>query len=181
MKVALIPPTAVALAQLGSDTVKAWKFAADQANAAGGVDGHRVQLIVKQTNGTPPVTLQAARPAVRENGAQFIGAVMTGPENAALQQQLPALHALSFNRTANDDMLTGADCSPDAFRVVQASQMDITAIGEALKRLPAKTWTIQAEDYSIGHSAATSFAQAARSIGDKVVMTQFAPLGSGSG
>ncbi|MCW3049628.1 MAG: amino acid/amide transporter substrate-binding protein family [Solirubrobacterales bacterium] len=176
--VALIPPLSGALGQFGKDTVTAWQFAADQANAKGGIDGHEVKIVTTATDGSPGTTVRLARQAVAQHGAHFIGAVMTGPENSALQKQLPAMNALSFNGTANDDVLNEGECSANAFRAVQSAQMDMNGIVNTLKSLPGDKWAIQAVDYSIGHSSADAFKAAAAKAGKQVVLTQFAPLGT---
>jgi branched-chain amino acid transport system substrate-binding protein len=176
LKVALIPPSSGALAVFGKNAADAWKFAAGEANAKGGVDGHKVVLIQGQTDGQPATTVRAARKATTQDGAHFIGAVMTSPEHGALQQQLASMNALSFNGLGKDDALTGASCSPNAFRAVQSTSMDINAITQTLSALPAKTWAIQAVDYATGHTSAANFKKAALAAGDKVVMEQYAPL-----
>ncbi|HET6507906.1 MAG TPA: ABC transporter substrate-binding protein [Baekduia sp.] len=176
LKIGLIPPTSGALAVFGTDEMKGWQVAADQANAQGGVDGHKVELIKASTDGQPASTIRAARKLATQQGAKFIGAIMTSPEAAALAKQLPALGALNFNSTGKDDGLIGADCSPDAFRSVTGSAMDVNAIAASMSKLPAKTWAIQAVDYSTGHSAAAAFKAAAEKAGKKIVLTQYAPL-----
>ena len=176
LKVVLIPPSSGALAVFGADANKAWEYAAQQANAKGGVDGHKVELIKAQTDGQPANTVSAARKAVTQDGAHFIGDVMTSPEHGALQQQLAGMNALSFNGLGKDDALTGSQCSPDAFRAVQSTSMDINAITQTLAKLPAKTWAIQAVDYATGHTSAENFKKAAAAVGDKVVLEQYAPL-----
>jgi ABC-type branched-subunit amino acid transport system substrate-binding protein len=176
IKVVLIPPSSGALATFGADAVKAWQYAADEVNAKGGVDGHKVELIKSSTDAQPANTVRAARKAVTQDGAKFIGAVMTSPEHGALQQQLASMNALSFNGLGKDDALTGAGCSPNAFRAVQSTSMDINAITATLSKLPAKTWAIQAVDFSTGHTSAANFKKAAEAAGKKVVIEQFAPL-----
>ena len=176
IKVALIPPSSGALAVFGEDAVKAWQFAADEVNAKGGINGHKVELIKSSTDAQPANTVRAARKAVTQDGAAFIGAVMTSPEHGALQQQLAGMNALSFNGLGKDDALTGEGCSPNAFRAVQSTSMDINAITATLADLPAKTWAIQAVDYATGHTAAENFKKAAEAAGKEVVLEQFAPL-----
>jgi branched-chain amino acid transport system substrate-binding protein len=176
LKVVLIPPSSGALAVFGTDAAKAWQFAADEVNAKGGVDGHKVVLIKSQTDGQPANTVRAARKAVTQDGVHFIGAVMTSPEHGALQAQLAGMNALSFNGLGKDDALTGTGCSPNAFRAVQSTSMDINAITATLSKLPARTWAIQAVDYATGHTAAANFKKAAEAAGKKVVLEQFAPL-----
>jgi branched-chain amino acid transport system substrate-binding protein len=176
LKIALIPPSSGALAVFGADAVKAWDYAAQEANANGGVDGHKVVLIKSSTDAQPANTVRAARKAVTQDGAKFIGAVMTSPEHGALQQQLAGMNALSINSLGKDDALTGSGCSPNAFRSVQSTSMDINAITATLSKLPAKTWAIQAVDYATGHTSAENFKKAAEAAGKKVVLEQYAPL-----
>ncbi|KRF21135.1 hypothetical protein ASG90_01635 [Nocardioides sp. Soil797] len=178
IRVALIPPTTGALAQFGTDTVAAWKFAAKELNDAGGVDGRKMEIKVYETDGTVSKTLSEARRAATKDGADFIGAVMTGPENQALASQLEALDVLNFNATGNDDELIGEACNKFAFRSVTSSSMDLRALAGQVSELPEKKWAIMAVDYSIGHSAAKTFKGAVEDAGGEVVDTQYAPLGT---
>jgi ABC-type branched-subunit amino acid transport system substrate-binding protein len=175
LKIALIPPSGGALAVFGKDSTTAWKFAADEANANGGVDGHKVEIVTAQTDGTPAATVRAARKAT-QGGARFISGVVTSPENGALQQQLPSMNALSFNTFGKDDALTGEQCNANAYRTVQNTQMDVNAVAKSLEKLPATKWAIQAVDYATGRTAAKIFTAAAKKAGKQVVLTQFAPL-----
>lgn len=178
IKVALIPPSTGALAQYGTQEVQGWELAVDEINADGGVDGQKVELIMKETDGQTSTTLQAAREAVTKEGAQYIGAVMTTPEAAALNAQLESLGAVAFNATATDDSLAGENCSRNSFNIIQRGTMDVAAITQALAEIPGDKWAIQAVDYSTGRTAADAFTEAAEKAGKEVVLTQFAPLGT---
>lgn len=176
IKVALIPPSSGALAQYGTDAVKGWQLAADMVNADGGIDGREVELIIKSTDADPATTLREARSAVQQDGAQFIGAVMTSTEHGALNAQLEGLGALSFNALGKDDGLIGEQCSPNAFHIVQTNGMDVNGLAESLGDLEGDSWAIQAVDYVTGHAAADAFSAAAEGAGDEVVVESFAPL-----
>jgi branched-chain amino acid transport system substrate-binding protein len=176
IKVVLIPPTSGALAQFGTDAVKGWQAAADIANDAGGIDGREVELIIKDTDADPATTIRVAKEAVTQDGAQFIGAVMTSPEHAALNAQLAGMNALDFNSLGKDDALVGEQCSPYGFHVVQTNGMDINALASSIDEMEGDKWAIMAVDYATGHSAADKFTAAAEEAGKEVVSTQFAPL-----
>ncbi|MGH3492636.1 MAG: ABC transporter substrate-binding protein, partial [Sciscionella sp.] len=135
-----------------------------------------VELIKMSTDGQVATTLSAARQAVTQKGAKFIGAVMTSPEHAALNKLLPSLGALSLNSLGQDESLIGKNCSKNAFHIVQSDDMNVTAVAKGLKAMPGKKWAILTEDYSTGHSAAAAFAKAVKKAGKQVVSTQFAPL-----
>ncbi|WMN01723.1 ABC transporter substrate-binding protein [Rhodococcus erythropolis] len=176
VKVAIIPPSSGALAQFGSDAADAWQFAVDEVNASGGVAGRQIELVRVDTDATPATTVRAAREAVTQQGASFIGAVMTSTEHGALNAQLPGLNALSFNGLGKDDALTGKDCNANAFRAVQSTTMDMNALAASLAELPGDKWAIQAVDYSTGHTSAEIFKEAAAKAGKTVVLEQYAPL-----
>lgn len=176
IKVAIIPPSSGALAEFGSDAADAWQFAVDEVNENGGVAGRQIELVRSDTDATAATTLRAAREAVTQQGAQFIGAVMTSTEHGALNAQLEGLGALSFNGLGKDNALTGKDCNPNAFRAVQSTAMDMNAIAESLATLPGDRWAIQAVDYSTGHSSVEVFKEAAAKAGKTVVLEQYAPL-----
>lgn len=176
VKVAIIPPSSGALAEFGSDAADAWQFAVDEVNATGGVAGRQVELVRSDTDATAATTLRAAREAVTQQGAQFIGAVMTSTEHGALNAQLEGLGALSFNGLGKDNALTGKDCNANAFRAVQSNAMDMNAVADSLAELPGDRWAIQAVDYSTGHSAVEAFKEAAAKAGKTVVLEQYAPL-----
>lgn len=174
--VALIPPSSGALAEFGSDAARAWEYAVEQANAAGGVAGYTIELKRYDTDATAAATLRTAREAVTQDGASFIGAVMTSTEHGALNAQLESLGVISFNGLGKDDALTGADCNPNHFRVVQSTSMDINALAASIEEFPVDSWAIQAVDYSTGHTSAEVFSAAAEEAGKEVVLEQFAPL-----
>jgi branched-chain amino acid transport system substrate-binding protein len=176
LRVVLIPPSSGALAVFGQDAVDAWKFAADEVNANGGVDGHKVVLSTVETDGTAAGTLRAARKAATQDKVNYISGVVTSVENAALAPQLTSMNAIVINGMSKDDSLTGKLCSPNAFRTAVSIGMDGAAIASTLDKLPAQKWAIQATDYLNGHTAAELFAAAAKKAGKQVVLTQFAPL-----
>jgi branched-chain amino acid transport system substrate-binding protein len=178
LRIALVPPSGGPLEIFGADAVKAWQYAADEANANGGVAGHKVELVTSSTTGQPAATVRAVQKAVTQDGAHFIGAVITTPEHGALNPRLAGLNAIDINTMGRDDSLIGDNCSANAVHSVQSVSMDLTVLSEAVKQLPVKRWAILAADYATGHSEAKSFAEQVKAQGGTVTSTQFAPLGS---
>lgn len=178
IKVAVVPPSSGALAAFGTDALNGWEYAAAEANAKGGIDGHKVEIIKEDTDGTATATVRAVKNAVSQKGAKFLGGIITSTENAAVNQQLTSLGALSFNSLGQDDALTGKGCVPNGFHIVQNDSMNINAMAEVLKTLPGTKWAIMAEDYATGHNAADVFTKAVKAAGKTIVTSQFAPLGT---
>jgi branched-chain amino acid transport system substrate-binding protein len=178
LTVALIPPSAGPLAEFGSSAVNAWKLAADEVNAKGGVDGHQVKIVTLETDGTPAATLRSARKAVTQDGAKYVSGIVTSGENAALAPQLASLGAVNIVSMSKDDSLTGSVCSPNLFRTTISSGMDVTATSKVLADLPGKRWALLMSDILTGHTAAKQFAAEASKSGKEIVSTQFDPLGT---
>ncbi len=178
IKVALIPPDKGALAAYTANSLDAWNIAVDEINAAGGIDGRKVELIVRYTDGDPATTLREAKAAVTTDGAQFISNVWTSAENAALNAQLPGLGVLSLNAVAADDGLRGEQCSPYAYNILLSSTMELNGAAGSLADLPGKKWAIQIADMAFGHSAAETFKKDLEAAGGEVVWEGSSPLGT---
>lgn len=178
LKIALIPPSSGALAVFGSDAVKAWKLAADEANAHGGVDGHKVEIITLQTDGTPASAVRSARKAVTRDGARYISGLVTSGENAALAPQLASLGVVNLVSMSKDDSLTGKDCSPNMYRTTISTGMDVNATAGVLSRMPGKKWAVLMSDILTGHTAADAFQKEAKKAGKQIVSVQYDPLGT---
>lgn len=178
LRIAAIPVQTGPLAVYGKSALQADQFAANQVNASGGVDGHKVVLVSEQTTGTPASTLSAARRAVEQSNAHFITSIMTDPEQLALYPQLSALNALDINTLSTADQDNGSSCTSRAFRVVPGNSMVMDSVAQVLKTLPAKTWDILAENYDVGHNNAQVFTAAAQKVGDTVAQQLFSPLGT---
>ena len=176
--IGLLPPSAGPLAEIGGDAVKAWQFAAEEVNAKGGVDGHKVEVKVVQTDGQPATTVRAARTLTVRQGAKFLSGAITSGENAALAPQLGAMGALNIVTMAKDDSLTGKDCSPNTFRTTISSAMDVPATAGILPDVPAKKWAIGMGESLVGHTAAKQFAEQVKANGGEVVSEQYWPLGT---
>ncbi|SDG82150.1 ABC transporter substrate-binding protein [Microbacterium pygmaeum] len=178
IKVAIIPPSTGSLAELGEDAANGWQYAVDEVNAAGGVDGHPVELIVKETDGTVPTTIRAMTEAVSQDGAQYISGVMTSPEHVAVFQQATSLGVLAINHIGRADNLVGEACSPNGFTTTQSNGVIIEAISQVLPDIPGQKWALLNADYSTGHDAQEEITRAIDATGGEVVSDQFVPLGT---
>jgi ABC-type branched-subunit amino acid transport system substrate-binding protein len=178
LRVALVTPASGPLAVFGEDAVKGWELAAEEVNAKGGVDGHKVELIKADTDTSPPKTVRAVRKAVTQDKAAYVSGIFTSPEHGALQPQLASMNAIDINGIGQDDSLTGKACSAYSFRTVQNGSMNGAAIAASLDEIPAKKWAIIAADYNTGHGAAETFKKAVEANGGSVVSEQFSPLGA---
>jgi branched-chain amino acid transport system substrate-binding protein len=168
VKVVIVTPSTGALAIYGTEANNAWQYAVDEANEAGGVDGREVELIIKDTDGTPAKTIQAVREGVTRDGAHFIGGVVTSSEYGALNEQLESLDAIALS-TGKAASLTAEECNPNLFRVVASDEMETRAVADTLADIEGDKWAILAVDEAIGRSGAEIFKEAAAAEGKEIV------------
>jgi branched-chain amino acid transport system substrate-binding protein len=179
LKVALITDTSGAVALFGQANVKGATLAVEQLNAAGGVNGRKVQLLVRDSKATPETGVQLTRDAVlRDKVSAILGpvssAVAVAMTDVAKQYKTPI-----FFHTANSQALTGADFQKYAFSVVPNTTMEGRGNAIALKDAPYKRWAVIAPDYEFGHSQSQAFVDELRKLNPnaKVVKQVFPPLG----
>lgn len=178
IKIAIIPPTSGTFAEMGEDLTQGWEYAVEEANDNGGVNGHPVELIVKDTDATVPTTTRAMTEAVNRDGAQFISGVMSSPEHVAVFQQANQLDVLALNHVGQADNLVGEACSPNGFTTVQSTAVNIEAMSQAMAEIPGKKWAFLNADFATGHDVAQAFKEQVESDGGEVVSDQFVPLGT---
>ena len=178
IKVAVIATSSGPLAKFGADTLTAIQYAADERNAAGGVNGRPIELTVVETDGTPARSVAAVRKAVTQDGARFITGVLSSPEQIAIQPILTNLGAISM-AYVSDDVLHQHMCSPNAFLMSQSATMSIKATVNALtpEQLSGK-WAFTSVDVSSGHVAAQLMREAVEKAGGSVVSDEVSPMGT---
>jgi branched-chain amino acid transport system substrate-binding protein len=111
----LAPRTGV-LAPLGDHAVMGIELAAEEVNAAGGVNGHRIELLLEDS-GDPLANTTKARRLVEHDGvAMLIGEV--SPESGLTVARITEHFGIVFIDTArNASTMGGAACGRYVFRV----------------------------------------------------------------
>jgi branched-chain amino acid transport system substrate-binding protein len=179
LKIALITDSSGAVALFGQANIKGATLAVEQLNAAGGVNGRKVQLLLRDSKATPETGVQLARDAVlRDKVAAIFGpvssAVAVAMTDVAKQYRTPI-----FFHTANSQALTGASFHKYAFSVVPNTTMEGRGNAIALKDSPYKRWAVIAPDYEFGHAQSEAFVNKLRQLNPnaKVVKQVFPALG----
>src|SRR3954453_10756127 len=124
LKVALITDSSGAVALFGQANIKGATLAVEQLNARGGVDGRKVDLLVRDSKATPETGVQLARDAIlRDKVSAIFGpvssAVAVAMTDVAKQYKTPI-----FFHTSNSQALTGQDFHKYVFSVVPNTTME---------------------------------------------------------
>lgn len=179
LKIGLIDTISGAYAQVGTDTQRGAQLAIDEINAAGGADGRRLELVVKDEQLNPTATVQA----LRELQSAGVTITMGYASSADCLAALPVA-------AQNDMLVMGSNCIATAltttkfdkhfFRVAPSDTMLTSAAAQfAHEHFPSiGTWDAYAPDYVTGHDDWTFFSEKLRRLspGVQTGKTVFVPL-----
>lgn len=177
VKIALVTSKSGAFATMGADVANGIKFAVEEANAKGGVDGRRIVLAEGDDESTPDAGRRVAEKLAREGHNLIIGPI-TSSISLAISQNLTRWDAAFIGSISKADKLTQDACSPRFVRTNHSDAMDLAMINEWAKTLPGSNFAILAADYVWGQDSAKSFEAAVTAQGKKVAAKLFVPLGT---
>ena len=177
VKVGLVSSKSGVFAEQGEEVMRAIKFAIEEANAKGGVDGRKVEFQEADDEGNPEAGRRVAEKLARDGYNLLIGAIPSSI-SLAIAQNLDRWDAAYFVVASKSDKITGDTCKPRSFRTNHADNMDIAMINQWAKNLTGKTYAVMAADYVWGRDSGESFKKAAESIGKSVPLALYAPLGT---
>lgn len=177
VKIALVTSKSGAFATMGADVATGIKFAVDEANAKGGVDGRKIVLAEGDDESTPDAGRRVAEKLARDGHNLIIGPI-TSSISLAISQNLARWDAAFIGTISKADKLTQDACSPRFVRTNHSDAMDLAMINEWAKTLPGNNFAIMAADYVWGRDSAKSFEAAVAAQGKKVSTKLFVPLGT---
>ncbi|GIK80915.1 MAG: ABC transporter substrate-binding protein [Hyphomicrobiaceae bacterium] len=162
---------------LGDQVVRAIEFAAAEANAAGGIDGRKVEVKIADDEGNPDAGRRAGEKLSLE-GYKILTGSISSAVGLALSTQLNRWDALYVSVVNKSPRLTGDACHRRMFRANHSDDMDIAIVTPWLKDKPEQNWSIIAADYLWGRGSAAAFKEAAQKLGKTIKSELFPPLGT---
>lgn len=177
VKIALVTSKSGAFATMGADVANGIKFAVEEANAKGGIDGRKIVLAEGDDESTPDAGRRVAEKLAREGHNLIIGPI-TSSISLAISQNLARWDAAFIGTMSKADRLTQDACNPRFVRTNHSDAMDLAMINEWAKTLPGNNFAILAADYVWGQDSAKSFEAAVGAQGKKVGTKLFVPLGT---
>ena len=158
---------------------KAWELAVEEVNAAGGVNGKKLEVVSRDDNGTPGDAVRAAEELVsRENVALLTGTFLShvGLAVADFAKQRQIFFLASEPLT---DKIVWENGNKYTFRLRASTYMQTSMLVEDALKLNKKKWALVYPNYEYGQSAIASFKtlMAEKQPGVEFVAEQAAPLG----
>jgi branched-chain amino acid transport system substrate-binding protein len=177
VKVGLVSSKSGVFAEQGEEVMRAVKFAIEEANSKGGVDGRKVEVQEGDDESTPDAGRRVAEKMARDGHNLLIGAIPSSI-SLAIAQNLDRWDAAYFVQASKSDKLTGDTCKPRSFRTNHSDAMDIAMINEWAKKIKGNTFAVIAADYVWGRDSGESFKKAMEAQGKKVPLTLYVPMGT---
>lgn len=172
-------PTALTgtYAPLGEEVKRVVEFAVNEANAAGGVDGRKVEVRFLDTEAKPELARQQAEKLALD-GYNIMTGTIASSEALAIAPMLNRWNALFVATINKADDITGKQCQRRVFRVNHPDYSDAATVQPWLATRPEAKWAIVAADYAWGRNSGESFKKAAAASGKTVVSENYPALGS---
>ena len=158
------------------------RYAVDEINKSGGIDGQPVKLDVIDTELNAAATRRKVTDAIlNDNAKAIIGASGSDIVNALVSVgQKYRVPVFAFAGEADD--MTGARFQPALFRFASNTSMHASAIVYAMKHFypNVKKVFLLNEDYAFGHESETGFKAALKAVDPdvQVVGSVFHPRGT---
>uniref|UniRef100_A0A7C4MM92 ABC transporter substrate-binding protein n=1 Tax=Desulfatirhabdium butyrativorans TaxID=340467 RepID=A0A7C4MM92_9BACT len=129
------------------------ELAIDEINAAGGINGRKVEALFEDSTGKPDVGIRAIRKLVYENEVDVVMGIDSSGVASAVAPIMNELKTpLIITHAATPDV-TGTNCNRYTFRVSLNINQNIAMAAKLAAKLKAKTWTTVGPDYSFGHQS----------------------------
>jgi len=172
-------PTALTgpYAQLGDEAKRAIEFAIGEANAAGGVDGRKVEVRYLDTEAKPELARQQGEKLALAGYNLLTGTIASG-EGLAMGPMLARWNAIYVSTINKADDITGKQCQPRMFRVNRPDNSDAAVVQPWLATRAEKKWAIMAADIAWGRNSGASFRKAADATGKTIVSENYPAFGS---
>jgi branched-chain amino acid transport system substrate-binding protein len=153
IRIGHLTPVTGFLGPLGEFAQMGVKLAAEEINAAGGVLGRPIELVIEDSVNPQTASAKAERLIERDKVAMIIGEISSASA-LAIGQVANRTKTVFINTGANSDALRGASCNPFMFHIEAANSMMVLAVGNYLKSenmIKGKKWYSLTADYAFGH------------------------------
>jgi branched-chain amino acid transport system substrate-binding protein len=153
IRIGHLTPLTGFLGPLGEYAQMGVKLAAEEINAAGGVLGRKIELVMEDSVNPQTASAKAERLIERDKVVMIIGEISSASA-LAIGQVANRLKAVFINTGANSDALRGTSCNPYMFHIEGANSMYVMAVGQYLLRenmVKGKKWYSLTADYAFGH------------------------------
>jgi branched-chain amino acid transport system substrate-binding protein len=178
IKVGMVDPLTGVYSAVAQNEVAGVKLAVEQINAAGGVLGRPIELLIEDSANDVGTGVQKTRKLIERDEVNFIiGDVNSGIAQAMAQvtAEKKVLHVVSGGHT---DGITGKDCKWNVYRVCNTTRMEANSVSNLLFTKYGKKWHFITPDYAFGHTLYDACTANLQKLGGTVTGNELTPLGT---
>ena len=177
IKIGVVTPLSGTYTPIGEQVKMGLDLAAKEINAAGGINGRKIDLIYEDEEANPAVATQKAEKLFQVEKVEFLKGTVNSGSTLAVGQLAERNNKLIATTVSFADSITGDKCSPNVFRVNARAGMQSAALAAWVdKEIPKANIFFIGPDYEMGRSTVSAFKKASTEKGAKDVGEVFAPL-----
>lgn len=174
IKIGMSAVTTGRFAYAGLGQVVATRLLFDQINAAGGIEGRKLELVVRDSRNLPEEAVKNVRNLISTEGCTIVMSAESSSAAAAINEALRDTKAACFQLNSEASSLTAdpKKFNPLVFRVARQGIHDAIAGGAIVSRMVKERgiarWATCAPDYAFGRETTQQFIDYFHHFGGKM-------------
>ncbi|MGE5129597.1 MAG: ABC transporter substrate-binding protein [Sphingomonadaceae bacterium] len=158
---------------------KGWQLALEEINAAGGVSGHKLEVVSRDDGGDPGTAVRVAEELISRDRVSLLMGTFASNVGLAVANLANQRKTVFIAAEPLTDKIVWQDGNRYTFRLRPSTYMQVAMLVPEAAKLKKKRWAIVYPNYEYGQSATASFKQlmAKAQPGIEIVAEQTPPLG----
>jgi len=177
VKLGMIEPLTGVYAKLAEAEVVGARFALEEVNAAGGILGREVKLLIADSANDAAVGEAKAQQLIDGEQVDFVLGDLNSAVALAVMRVTAEKRKLHIVTGGHTDQITGSQCRWNVFRICKSATMEANAIADTLIEKFGKRWYFLTPDYAYGYALQAAFEQKLRLHGGES-RSDLIPLGT---
>ncbi len=157
IRLGVISPASGNYADLGAAERRGITMAVEEINAAGGVLGKQIKMIVEDTETNPAAGARKAQKLIERDKVHFMLGAVSSSVAIAISEVAQRGNTVYLNTNTNSDECTGIHCHRTNFRVGPNNHMLVYAAAPYMAKEFGKNWYFITHDYTWGRSGTKVF------------------------
>jgi branched-chain amino acid transport system substrate-binding protein len=178
IRLGVISPASGNYADLGAAERRGITMAVEEINAAGGVLGKQVRMIVEDTETNPAAGARKATKLIERDKVHFMLGAVSSSVAIAISEVAQRNNVIYFNTNTNSDECTGIHCHRTNFRVGPNNHMLVYAVAPYIAKHFGKKWYFITHDYTWGRSGTKVFREILKKEGGTELGEALIPMGT---
>jgi branched-chain amino acid transport system substrate-binding protein len=134
-----------------------WNLALDQINAAGGINGNKLEVVSRDDNGNPGDTVRVAQELVTREQVKLLFGGYLSNTGLALADYAKQRRMFYLAAEPLTDKIVWQDGNKYTYRLRPSTYMQVAMLVPEAAKLHKKRWALVYPNYEYGQSAAATF------------------------